>query len=109
MSSTSEIAKPVAAMPLPDLGLLAGALGNPTRWRMLKELSLGEPRTVGELASAAGCNYDNAGRHLAVLRKAGLVVQGRGRLYQIQPHHLPAPGERVVDFGHCLLRLDAAE
>jgi hypothetical protein len=36
------------------------------------------------------------------------VVQGRGRLYQISPQHLTAPGERIVDFGHCLLRLDAA-
>jgi len=103
-----ETIKPATVTPLPGLTLLAGALGNPTRWRMLKELSLGEPRTVGELASAAGCNYDNAGRHLAVLRKAGLVMQGRGRLYQIQKHHLPASGERIVDFGHCLLRLDAA-
>jgi hypothetical protein len=47
-------------------------------------------------------------KHLAVLRKAGAVVQGRGRLYQIPPQHLPSPGERVVDFGHCLLRPDVA-
>ena len=98
MSSTSEIAKPATVTPLPDLALLAGALGNPTRWKMLKELSIGEARSIGELATAAGCNYDNAGRHLAVFRKAGAVMQGRGRLYQIQPHHLPAPGERIVDF-----------
>jgi DNA-binding transcriptional ArsR family regulator len=108
MSSTSETIKLATVTPLPDFELLAGALGNPTRWRMLKELSLGEPRTVGELATVAGCNYDNAGRHLAVLRKAGLVAQGRGRLYQIPRQYLPAPGERVVDFGHCLLRLDVA-
>ena len=108
MNSTSETTKSATVTPLPDFELLAGALGNPTRWRMLKELSLGEPRTVGELATVAGCNYDNAGRHLAVLRKAGLVAQGRGRLYQIPKQYLPAPGERLVDFGHCLLRLDAA-
>ena len=108
MNSTSETAKPASVTPLPDFELLAGALGNPTRWRMLKELSLGEPRTVGELATVAGCNYDNAGRHLAVLRKAGLVAQGRGRLYQIPRQYLPAHGERLVDFGHCVLRLDVA-
>ena len=108
MNSTTETTKSATVTPLPDLELLAGALGNSTRWRMLKELSVGEPRTVGELASVAGCNYDNAGRHLAVLRKAGLVAQGRGRLYQIPKQYLSAPGERVVDFGHCLLRLDAA-
>src|ERR1035437_3660574 len=108
MNSTTETTKSATVTPFPDLELLAGALGNSTRWRMLKELSVGEPRTVGELASVAGCNYDNAGRHLAVLRKAGLVAQGRGRLYQIPKQYLSAPGERVVDFGHCLLRLDAA-
>jgi hypothetical protein len=37
-----------------------------------------------------------------------VVVQGRGRLYQIQKHHLPTPGEPIVDFGHCLLRLHHA-
>jgi DNA-binding transcriptional ArsR family regulator len=105
MSSTAESAKTTTVTPLPDLGLLAGALGNPTRWKMLKELSAGEPRTIGELASVAGCNYDNAGRHLAVLRKAGLVAQGRGRLYEIPKQYLSAPGQ--LDYGHCLLRLDA--
>jgi DNA-binding transcriptional ArsR family regulator len=108
MNSTSETTKPVTVTPLPDFELLAGALGNPIRWRMLKELSLGEPRMVGELATVAGCSYDNAGRHLAVLRKAGLVAQGRGWLYEIPKQYLPAAGERLVDFGHCLLRLDVA-
>jgi len=35
-------------------------------------------------------------------------VQGRGRLYNIPKQYLPSPGEAVVDYGHCLLRLDAA-
>jgi DNA-binding transcriptional ArsR family regulator len=104
MNASTESSK-TAVTPLPDLALLAGALGNPTRWKMLKELSTGELRTIGELASVAGCNYDNAGRHLAVLRKAGLVVQGRGRLYEIPKQYIPAPGQ--LDYGHCLLRLDA--
>jgi len=42
------------------------------------------------------------------LREAGLAVHGRGKLYQLHKHHLPVPGQPVVDFGHCLLRLDAA-
>jgi DNA-binding transcriptional ArsR family regulator len=108
MNTPSDAPKTVAVTPLPDLDLLAAALGHPARWKILKELSAGEPRMVRELAQVAGCSPDMASKHLAKLRKAGAVVQGRGRLYQIQPHHLPAPGERVVDFGHCLLRLDAA-
>jgi hypothetical protein len=42
-----------------------------------------------------------------MLRRAGLVVQGCGRLYQVPKQYLPTPGQPVVDFGHCLLRLDA--
>jgi hypothetical protein len=73
---------------------------------MLRELSLGEPREIRELAVIGGCSYDSAAKHLQVLLKHGLVTRGRGCLFQIQKHHLPEPGKRVVDFGHCVLRLD---
>ena len=92
--------------PLPNRDLLALALGHPARWKILQELSLGEPRMVRELAQVAGCSPDMTSKHLAKLRKAGAVVQGRGRLYQIPSQYLP--GDRLVDFGHCLLRLDVA-
>ncbi len=94
---------------LPNLDLLAKALGHPARWRILKELSGGEPRMVRELAVVARCSPDMTSKHLAILRKAGAVVQGRGRLYQIPAHHLSAAGENTVDFGHCLLRLNVAQ
>ena len=84
------------------------ALGNPVRWKMLQALSHGEPLTIGELAAAGGCFYDNAGRHLIVLRRAGLVIQGRGHLYQIPKQYLATPGRPHIDYGHCLLRMDAA-
>jgi predicted transcriptional regulator len=104
MNMTPDTSKTV---PLPDLEPLLNAISHPKRWKMLRELSLGEPREISEMAEVGGCSYDMARKHLAVLMHAGIVVQGRGRLFQIQKHHLPAPGERVVDFGHCLLRLDA--
>jgi DNA-binding transcriptional ArsR family regulator len=108
MNSTTEPPKTAIGTPLPDLERLASALGHTTRWKMLKELSAGEPRTIDEMAKVSGCSYDNAAKHLASLRRAGLVVQGRGRLYQVPKQYLPVPGQAVVDFGHCLLRLDAA-
>ena len=108
MNTASEAQKSAAVPPLPSLELLAKALGHDARWRILKELSLGEPRMVIELAKVAGCSPDMTSKHLAVLRKAGAVVQGRGRLYQIPKHHLPSPGESIVDYGHCLLRLAVA-
>ncbi len=94
--------------PLPDVNLFPTAIGHPTRWNMLKALTNGEPQTISELAAAAGCQYDNAIRHLAILKKAGLVVQERGKLYQIPKQYLPTPGRPHVDYGHCLMRLDAA-
>jgi DNA-binding transcriptional ArsR family regulator len=108
MNTQENQQKPAPVQPLPSLDRLASALGHPARWKILKELSLGEPRMVRELAKVAGCSPDMTSKHLAVLRKAGAVVQGRGRLYQIPSQHLTAPGEHVVDFGHCLLRLDVA-
>ncbi len=107
MNPTPETAKNTVAAPLPDLSQLIIALGHPNRWKILKELTCGETRTVSELAAVAGCGYDNAAKHLAQLYRAGMVVRARGRVYQLAPHHLPAPGQPVVDFGHCLLRLDA--
>ena len=109
MSETSETSKSTLPRSLPDCNLLAKALGSPVRWKMLKELSGGEPRMVMELAKIIGCSRDAASKQLAVLRRAGAVVQGRGRLYSIPKQYLPQPGQPVVDFGHCLLRLDAGE
>jgi hypothetical protein len=93
--------------PLPDLEGLVGTLSHLPRWKMLRELSLGEPREIAEMATVAGCSYDSALKHLGVLVNAGLVVRGRGKLFQIPKQYLPSPGERVVDYGHCVLRLDA--
>ncbi len=94
---------------MPDLTRLVSGLGHPTRWKMLKELSGGEARSIDELAKISGASYANAARHLISLRSAGLVVQGRGRLYNIPKQYLPTPGQAVVDYGLCLLRLDAVE
>ena len=108
MNSTSEAQKTAIGTPLPDLELLVTALSHTTRWKMLKELSCGEARTIDEMAKVVGCSYDNASKHLARLLRAGVIVRGRGRLYQMAKQYLPTPGQPVVDFGHCLLRLDAA-
>jgi len=98
----------LAGRPLPDLKRTLRAINQLSRWKMLKELTCGEPRLIAELAAAGGCRYESAVKHLVVLRKAGLVERGRGGVYQLVRHYLPTPGQPVVDFGHCLLRLDAA-
>ena len=108
MNTTSEIPNPALSAPLPDLAKLTSAIGSVPRWKMLKELSAGEPRTIAELAKVAGYSYDNASQHLRQLYLAGLIARGRGHVYEIPKQYLSSPGQPVVDYGHCLLRLDAA-
>jgi predicted transcriptional regulator len=105
MNSTPETAK--TGLPRPDLELLVTAISHTRRWKMIKELCCGEPRTIKEMAEVGGCSYDNASKHLGVLFRVGIVVRGRGRVYELAKRYLPAPGKSEVDFGHCVLRLDA--
>jgi biotin operon repressor len=108
MNSAENTQKTASPSPRPALDLMLMAIGNPARWRMLQALAGGEPRSLAELAEAGGCSYQSGVKHMLTLREAGLVVQGRGYLYQIPAQYLPQPGQPVVDYGHCLLRLEAA-
>ncbi len=104
METVEKPAEPANLTPRPDLEALLAAIGHPVRWRMLQALASGEVRTIAELATAGGCAYQSGVKHMVTLREAGLVVQGRGWLYQIPAHYLPNPSQPVVDYGHCLLR-----
>ena len=108
MNPALETPPTTTAIARPDIDRVVAGLRHRNRWKMLKELSCGEPRTIAELAKVAGCGYDNAAQHLRQLYLAGLVVRGRGHVYEIPKQYLPSPGQPVVDYGHCLLRLDEA-
>lgn len=84
------------------------AMASPVRWRILRELSAGEPLPVSEIAQRVGGSRDGTSKHLGVLRRGGLVVRGRGMLYTIPKANQPVPGQPVLEYGHCLLRLNAA-
>lgn len=99
---------PPSIQPLPDRALLAAALGNHSRWIILKELAKGEPRMTIELAQLIGNSADATAKQMFMFKRAGLVEQVYGKLYTLPKKYLPQPGQPVVDFGHCLLRLDAA-
>ena len=108
MNSEPSAPKSAVVKPLPDLQLALRAISQLSRWKMLKVMTCGEALGITELAEVSGCSYENAIKHLQVLVQSGLVERGRGGGYQIVRQHLPTPGQPVVDFGHCLLRLDAA-
>ena len=63
------------------------ALGDPTRRRMLHELSAGE-RTVGQLAAPFAMSLAAASKHIKVLENAGLIrreVSWRTHVCRLNP------------------------
>lgn len=64
--------------------------------------------TVPQLADDLGISVDMSSKHLKVLKAAGLIERKRNRLYTLAAVYQLAPGEPLLDFGHCVLRLDAA-
>ena len=95
-------------IPALQLETALGAVGDITRWNILRELARGEARMVVELADTLDKTPSAISKHMKVLRQSGLVAQGQAGLYRIPSHFLPEPGKRVMDLGFCLLRFDDA-
>jgi DNA-binding transcriptional ArsR family regulator len=71
------------------------ALGDATRRRMLRELSLGE-RTVGQLAEPFAISLAAASKHIKALENAGLIrrkVQGRTHMCRLDPGPLASANQ----------------
>ncbi len=91
-----------------DADAVMSAVANPMRRAILAHLSDGEPMGATDIASLVHSDPSNIARHFLVMRRAGIIVMGRGKLQRIPPQFNPNPGSRTLDFGHCLLRLNAA-
>jgi ArsR family transcriptional regulator len=73
------------------------ALGDPARWRIFCALARG-PRSVTDLCEELDTYQSQVSAHLAVLRRAGLVVsQRRGyfNVYRVEPRALLLLSERL--------------
>ena len=71
------------------------ALGDPTRRRMLRNLTDGE-RSVGELAAPFDISLAAASKHIKALENAGLIrreVRGRTHLCRLDPAALASAHE----------------
>ncbi len=101
---------PSASEAMPDILLktLLTAISDLTRWRVLAELLKGEPLPIYELARRLKVNRNTLSKHVAVLRNCGILWIGYGSLYRIAPAYL-VPGQRALDFGAVVLRLDRLE
>ncbi|MFJ7217977.1 DUF5937 family protein [Amycolatopsis sp. NPDC098790] len=92
---------PVAApepVPLETVTARLEALSHPVRLRLLRTLARG-PHTTGELAHAWALTPPEVSRHLAVLRRAGLLTarrQGRYVRYTVNVPDLTALGSDVL-------------
>jgi DNA-binding transcriptional ArsR family regulator len=98
-------ARAATQKPVPKPKDIAFALGSARRWKIFIELGKGEPLPVSVLATRTGFSRNAASKVLNSLYKAGLLERGYGNLYRI-PAHFLTTGERVVDFGPAVLRLD---
>ena len=79
-----------------ELSATFAALADPTRRAILARLARGEA-TVNELAEPFDLSLPAVSKHLKVLQRAGLVVQGRQA--QWRPCRLePAPLKEVSDW-----------
>jgi DNA-binding transcriptional ArsR family regulator len=70
----------------PDITVVASAIGEPARGRMLNALMDGSALTATELALEAGVTPSTASSHLEKLQQAGLIArtaQGRHRYFRI--------------------------
>jgi DNA-binding transcriptional ArsR family regulator len=90
------VAEPSPSEPvsLETITLRLEALAHPVRLRLLRTLARG-PHTTGELAGAWGLSPPEVSRHLAVLRRAGLLTarrQGRYVRYTVNLPDLTALG-----------------
>ncbi len=94
------------ASPAIPLTTILNVISSPARWRILREVASGDQLMVSEIAERTRQSKDVTSKHIGMLRAAGIVIQGRNRLYQIAPQFLADKTERHVDFGYCLLRLD---
>jgi predicted transcriptional regulator len=98
-SSTSTSKRPPFS-----LAATISAIHSEIRWKMLAALARGESLMVNELAAEARCTPNAASRHLAELKKKGIVTNKR-RLYQLSDKlERVAPGQ--IDFGYFVARFD---
>ncbi len=96
----------------PQLDTVFHALGDATRRRMLRDLSMGE-RTVSQLAEPFAISLAAASKHIKVLENAGMIrreVRGRTHLCRLDPGPLAGAHEWLGHYERFWTgRLDALE
>ncbi|MER5479582.1 DUF5937 family protein [Streptomyces sp. NPDC002734] len=95
--------EPAAPVPLETVALRLAALSHPVRLRLLRTLARGA-HTTGELAHIWELSLPEVSRHLAVLRRAGLLSAGRHGRHVRHALDLPAVSALGSDLLAAVLR-----
>jgi hypothetical protein len=94
-----------STIPHMPLASVLTVISDKTRWRIFNELLDSEPLPVKEIARRLGVTSGKISKHCNVLHDYGVARRGYGGLYSIYPHFI-VPGQRALDFGSALIRLD---
>lgn len=97
---------PSVAAPTLRLETVLTCISGTTRWEILRELADGGSLMVSEIAQRTGWSAAVVSKQLAILRKAGIVINPRGRLFEIAPQFVADKSQRLLDFGWCTLRMN---
>ena len=76
------------------------------RVSLWKDLRTERQPQRGDIFVESAREMNSSSVRSGICRPTGLVTRGRGGVYLMHPQHLPVPGERVVDLGYFLLRLE---
>lgn len=98
---------PDPATPL-NFESLVAILGSVAAWKVLRALADGSSLLPNEIAEQSRLPNDTVRKQLIRMRDAGVVIAPRVKLYEIPPQFLADKTERILDFGYCLLRMNAA-
>src|SRR6185436_12107545 len=87
------------------------ALGEETRFRILKLLFNRSPLSVNQISDRLKVSQYNVSKHLRIMREAGLLEtekHGKLRLYTVASNlrSQVAASQQILDLGCCTFRLD---
>lgn len=88
------------------LDKLISVISHRTRWRILNEFMKEDVSfPASELARRIGISLTAMCKHVKMLYEAGVLQASYGSHYRL-PAHWRVPGERALDLGAVVLRLD---
>lgn len=97
-----------ASLAVLPVGPLVKAVGDPLRLEILAVMATGERMMVVEIARQVNKPANLVAKHLAVLRRAG-VVETRQRLQYVPKRYVADAASRTLDLGLFVLRLGTLE